>query len=70
MNACRVLGCGGLARVDLMRGSGREFFLLEVNTVPGMTGHSIIPMAASRLGRSYDDLMERILTCEAEAPRP
>ncbi len=69
-DAYRVLGCRGLARVDLMQDRDGKFFLLEVNTVPGMTGHSIIPMAASRLGRSYDDLMEQILTCEAEAPRP
>lgn len=68
--AYRALGCRGLARVDLMRDGEGKFFLLEVNTVPGMTGHSIIPMAASRLGRSYDDLMLQILACEAEAPRP
>ncbi len=68
--AYRGLGCRGLARVDLMRDRDGKLFLLEVNTVPGMTEHSIIPMAARRLGRSYDDLMARILTCEAEAPRP
>ena len=65
--AYRALGCRGLARVDLMQDRNGKFFLLEVNTVPGMTEHSIIPMAASRLGRSYDDLMVQILTCEAEA---
>ena len=68
-DAYRALGCRGLARVDLMQDREGKFFLLEVNTVPGMTGHSIIPMAASRLGRSYDDLMLQILACEAEAPR-
>ena len=70
LDACRGLGCRGLARVDLMRDEAGGFQLLEVNTIPGMTGHSIIPMAASRLGRSYDDLMLQILQCEAEAPRP
>ena len=66
-DAYRGLGCRGLARVDLMQDRAGTFFLLEVNTVPGMTGHSIIPMAASRLGRSYDDLMTQILNSEAEA---
>ncbi len=70
LNAYRCLGCRGLARVDLMQDRDGRFFLLELNTVPGMTEHSIIPMAASRLGQSYDDLMTQILTCEAEAPRP
>jgi len=68
--AYRALGCRGLARVDLMRAGGGGFFLLEINTIPGMTGHSIIPMAASRLGRSYDDLMLQILQCEAEDLQP
>ncbi len=68
-HAYHTLGCRGLARVDLMQDREENFFLLEVNTVPGMTGHSIIPMAASRLGRSYDDLMVQILECEAGAPR-
>lgn len=68
-HACHVLGCRGLARVDLMQDREENFFLLEVNTIPGMTGHSIIPMAASRLGRSYDDLMVQILECEAGAIR-
>ena len=67
--AYRSLGCRGLARVDLMQDREGKFYLLEVNTVPGMTGHSIIPMAARRLGRSYDDLMVQVLACEAEAPR-
>ena len=66
-DAYRALGCRGLARVDLMRDGGGGFILLEINTIPGMTRHSIIPMAASRLGRSYDDLMLQILQCEAEA---
>jgi len=69
-DAYRALGCRGLARVDLMRDGDGGFFLLEINTIPGMTGHSIIPMAASRLGRSYDDLMLQILQCEAEALQP
>ena len=69
-DAYRALGCRGLARVDLMQDQEGSFFLLELNTIPGMTGHSIIPMAASRLGRTYDDLMLQILTCEAGATRP
>ncbi len=56
------VGCRGWGRVDVMRerSSGR-FFLLEVNTAPGMTTHSLVPKAASQLGMGFDDLVWRIL---------
>jgi len=61
LKAFRVLGCLGWGRVDLMlNGQGRAF-LLEVNTVPGMTDHSLVPKAARGVGMSYGDLCLRIL---------
>ena len=52
-----MLGCRGWGRADLMiRASDRKAFLLEMNTSPGMTGHSLVPMAARAAGMSYEDL--------------
>ncbi len=60
--AYRTLGCRGWARADIMvRASDRQPFLLEINTSPGMTGHSLVPMAARACGVSYEDLCLRIL---------
>ena len=59
--AFEVLGCRGWGRVDLMlRDDGKPFFL-EMNTCPGMTGHSLVPMAARAAGIEFDDLVLRIL---------
>jgi D-alanine-D-alanine ligase len=58
----RTLGCRGWARADIMiRASDRKPFLLEINTSPGMTGHSLVPMAARAAGIGYEDLCLRIL---------
>jgi D-alanine-D-alanine ligase len=60
--AYRTLGCEGWARVDvLLRESDGKHFLLEVNTSPGMTTHSLVPMAARAEGTSYEDLCVQIL---------
>ncbi len=60
--AYRVLGCRGWARADVMiRKSDRKPFLLEINTSPGMTGHSLVPMAARAQGISYEALCLRLL---------
>jgi D-alanine-D-alanine ligase len=60
--AYRALGCEGWSRIDvLLRESDGKFFLLEVNTSPGMTGHSLVPMAARAEGTSYEDLCVQIL---------
>ena len=56
-----ALGCSGTARVDVMRDSQGCFQLLEVNTLPGMTQHSLIPRAAAELGIDFDELVLRIL---------
>jgi D-alanine-D-alanine ligase len=60
--AYRTLGCEGWARIDvLLRESDGKHFLLEVNTSPGMTTHSLVPMAARAEGTSYEDLCVQIL---------
>jgi D-alanine-D-alanine ligase len=60
--AYRALGCRGWARADLMiRASDRKPFLLEMNTSPGMTSHSLVPMSARAAGISYEALCVRLL---------
>jgi D-alanine-D-alanine ligase len=59
--AFRALGCRGWGRVDLMVGKRGRPYLLEVNTSPGMTDHSLVPMAARAVGMSYEDLCLKIL---------
>lgn len=60
--AYRTLGCRGWARADVMiRASDRKPFLLEINTSPGMTGHSLVPMAARAQGISYEALCLQLL---------
>ncbi len=61
LKAFRALGCRGWGRVDLMLNRQGRAFLLEVNTVPGMTDHSLVPKAARAVGMSYEDLCLRIL---------
>ncbi|NEX64517.1 D-alanine--D-alanine ligase [Noviherbaspirillum galbum] len=62
VRAFNALGCAGWARVDFMlRAADNEPFLLEINTSPGMTGHSLVPMAAKAAGVSYEDLCVEIL---------
>ncbi|HLS56032.1 MAG TPA: D-alanine--D-alanine ligase [Zeimonas sp.] len=62
LRAYLAIGCEGWGRVDVMlRRADDRPFLLEVNTSPGMTGHSLVPMAARAVGMSYEDLCLRIL---------
>jgi D-alanine-D-alanine ligase len=61
LRAFRALGCSGWGRVDLMLDRDGNPWLLEVNTAPGMTDHSLVPMAARAAGLSYEDLCMRIL---------
>ena len=60
--AYRALGCRGWGRADLMRrASDGKFFLIEMNTSPGMTGHSLVPMSARAAGISYEQLCVQLL---------
>jgi D-alanine-D-alanine ligase len=61
LKAFRLVGCIGWGRVDLMLDAAGKPWLLEVNTSPGMTGHSLVPMAARAVGISYEDLCLKIL---------
>ena len=56
-----VVAASGWGRVDVMRDEAGKFWLIEVNTVPGMTDHSLVPMSAKAAGMSFEDLVVRIL---------
>ena len=59
--AFNELGCSGWGRVDFMTGADKQPLVLEVNTVPGMTSHSLVPMAANQDGIDFETLCWRIL---------
>jgi D-alanine-D-alanine ligase len=59
--AFSAIGASGWGRIDVMRSGNGDWFLLEANTVPGMTEKSLVPMAAKAAGLSFNDLVERIL---------
>jgi len=61
LKAFQSAGCTGWGRIDLMLDSQSRPWLLEVNTAPGMTSHSLVPMAAKAVGVSYEDLCVKIL---------
>lgn len=61
LEAFRVLGCRGWGRVDFLMDEQGNAYFLEVNTSPGMTDHSLVPMAARVAGISYDELVVRVL---------
>jgi len=61
VKAYRALDCEGWGRADLMLDQNNRPWLLEMNTSPGMTGHSLVPMAAKALGMSYPELCMQIL---------
>ncbi len=62
LQAYRVLGCRGWGRADVMIDARtRKPYLLEINTAPGMTGHSLVPMSAASEGISYQDLCLQLL---------
>ena len=61
LRAFDAIGCAGWGRVDVMRDAAGRFFLLEVNTTPGMTSHSLVPKAARAVGIAFEELCWRIL---------
>ena len=62
LRAFRSLGCRGWARADVMiDAASRQPYPLEINTSPGMTGHSLVPMSARAMGISYEDLCLQVL---------
>jgi D-alanine-D-alanine ligase len=61
LEAFKAAGCSGWGRVDVMRDKSGANFLLEVNTAPGMTSHSLVPKAARACGIDFDDLVWRVL---------
>jgi D-alanine-D-alanine ligase len=61
MKSAQALGCAGWGRADLIRRADGSVQFLEMNTTPGMTGHSLVPMAARQAGLSFNDLVLRIL---------
>lgn len=67
--AFRALGCEGWGRVDVVRDKEGKFWVLEVNTIPGMTSHSLVPMSAKASGLSFDDLVMAILQTSMKEKR-
>ena len=65
--ACDAVGTQGWARADVMQDADGRFWLLEVNTVPGMTDHSLVPMAAKAAGLDFQQLVLSILAASVEA---
>ena len=61
LRAFHAVGCSGWGRIDIMLDAKKKPWLLEVNTLPGMTSHSLVPMAARARGISFEDLCVRIL---------
>ena len=70
VRAYNALGARGWGRIDIMLSRRNDPYLLELNTSPGMTSHSLVPMAARATGISYEDLVLRILSLAALDQRP
>jgi D-alanine-D-alanine ligase len=66
LKAFKVLGCRGWGRADMMLRANGHFSFLEMNTSPGMTGHSLVPMAARQAGIDFPELVTRILAITLE----
>lgn len=66
LRAFEVLGARGWGRVDFMRDAAGNNWLIELNTVPGMTDHSLVPMAARAAGMSFEDLVVAILAASMD----
>jgi len=69
LQAFRAVGCRGWGRVDFLMDEAGNHYFLEVNTSPGMTDHSLVPMAAKAAGISFDELVMKILEFTLEPNR-
>ena len=69
LQAFKAIGCKGWGRVDFLMDEAGSHFFLELNTNPGMTDHSLVPMAAKAAGISFDQLVLQILTMTLKAPK-
>lgn len=69
LRAFGSLGCSVWGRVDVMRDADGSFYVLEVNTIPGMTSHSLVPMAAAAAGMDIGALVQRIMELSSEGWR-
>ncbi len=67
LRAFQALGCTVYGRVDIMMKSEKEMFVLEINTIPGMTGTSLMPEAAAKAGIGFDDLVLKIVELSLKA---
>jgi D-alanine-D-alanine ligase len=67
--AFHAAGCLGWGRVDVMRDADDRFYLLEVNTAPGMTSHSLVPKAAKQIGIDFETLCWLVLESSLGDPR-
>ena len=70
LKAFLAAGCSGWSRVDVMRDKDGKFWLLEVNTAPGMTSHSLVPKAAAQTGIDFNTLCWKILETSFKEGRP
>ena len=61
LNAFHACGCKSWARVDFLQDNNGNFFVIEINTAPGMTSHSLVPKAGSFLGLSYEEVLKNII---------
>lgn len=68
LQACNALGVSGWSRVDVMIDKANKAWLIEVNTVPGMTSHSLVPMGAKQAGLSFEELVIQILATSLVVP--
>lgn len=68
LRAFNAVGARDWGRIDVMQDQSGQFWLLEINTVPGMTDHSLVPMSAAALGMSFEDLVVHILDGGVELP--
>lgn len=68
-----VLGCRDISRVDFILNAEERLNILEINTIPGFTSHSLVPMAATKVGLNFDQLVDKLVamaTARAAASRP